>query len=104
MYRVRIPGKIRPKLSSIPRCNTEANIYLNVYKMSVEKERLQRELTNIESRRNQIKERIKLLNQQTLIALKKAEKSQPTQPISKIQSAEEEKEQFTHFQTMTLEY
>ena len=103
MYRVPIRGKIRPKLSSIPRRNTEASIYLNIYKMTVEKERLQQELANIESRRTQIKDRIDLLKQQTVIELKKVERSQQAKAIARIDSPQET-EEFKNFQTITLEY
>ncbi len=103
MYRVPIRGKIRPKLSSVPRRNTEASIYLNIYKMTVEKERLQRELTNIESRRTQIKDRLGLLKQQTAIELKKVERSANIRADSPTASPEQ-KEEFKNFQTITLEY
>ncbi len=99
MYRAPIRGKIRPKLSSMPRRNTPASIYLNIYKMTVEKERLQQELQNIEARRHQIKERISLLDKQTEVELNLAKKS--TKEDLPLQ---QKKEEFNKFSTMTLEY
>lgn len=99
MYRSPIRGKIRPKLSSIPRGNSPASIYLSIYKMTLEKERLQQELHNIETRRDRIKDRIALLDKQTETELKRVKKN--TEGTAK---SLPKKEEFKNFQTMTLEY
>ncbi|MCY7276637.1 MAG: hypothetical protein LH702_23605 [Phormidesmis sp. CAN_BIN44] len=54
----------RPKISSMPRPKTEAAAYLNLYKLSVEKKRLQYELDTIEQRRERIQKRLVFLENQ----------------------------------------
>ena len=75
MYRSPYRGKIRPKLSSMPVQRSEARVHLNVYKLAVEKERLERELENLEARRQQLRERLGVLNQQIEQELSWAEQS-----------------------------
>jgi len=56
--------KIKPKLSSIPpRPSQEATLYLYTYKKIVEKQRLQQELQKLEIRRNQIQQRLAILEE-----------------------------------------
>ncbi|MCU0565471.1 MAG: hypothetical protein MUF49_02615 [Oculatellaceae cyanobacterium Prado106] len=57
-------GQIRPKISTMPRQQTEAAAYLDIYKLVIEKKRLQQELTDIDQRRQQICDRLTVLNQQ----------------------------------------
>ena len=64
MYGSPYRGKIRPKLSSMPVQRSEARVHLNVYKLAVEKERLEQELRNLETRRQQLRERLGILNNQ----------------------------------------
>ena len=54
---------IRPKISTMPRQQTEAGQYLDMYKLTVEKSRLTQELTSIEQRRQQINTRLAALEQ-----------------------------------------
>ena len=54
----------RPKISSMPRPKTEAAAYLNLYKLAVEKKRLQYELDTIEQRRERIQKRLVFLESQ----------------------------------------
>ncbi len=58
------PGNIRPKVSTMPRQKTEAAAYLNIYKLTVEKKRLQQELETLEERRDRIQKRLALLDSQ----------------------------------------
>lgn len=58
------PGDIRPKISTMPRQKTEAAAYLNIYKLTVEKKRLQQELETLEQRRERIQRRLALLDTQ----------------------------------------
>lgn len=51
----------RPKVSTMPRPQTEATAYLNLYKLAIEKKRLQTELDSIEQRRHSIQKRLSLL-------------------------------------------
>lgn len=51
-----------PKLSSIPRQRSEAQAYLEMYQLVVEKQRLEGELQRIEHRREQIYQRLSMLD------------------------------------------
>lgn len=64
MNRSRHSGHIRPKISTMPRPKTEATLYLDAYKLAVERERLQQELQSIEQRREQIQQRLVQLDHQ----------------------------------------
>ena len=59
-------GPIRPKISTMPRQRTEASVYLDVYKLVVERKRLQQELQKIEQRSHQIHQRMAQLDQQII--------------------------------------
>lgn len=54
---------IHPKISSIPRKRSEATTHLELYKMSVEKNRLQQELQNLKNREKQIEKRLEEIEQ-----------------------------------------
>lgn len=56
---------IHPKISSMPRKRSEATTHLQLYKMSVEKNRLQQELKNLKNREKQIEKRLKEIEQHT---------------------------------------
>lgn len=58
MYHSPNRGHIRPKFSSMPRQKTEAAAFLDSYKLTVEKQRLQQELDSINQRRDQIMQRL----------------------------------------------
>lgn len=114
MHRSAKRGKIPPKISSMPRQRSEATTYLTVYKNVVEKERLQKELQNLERRCHQIKERLAILDEQT----NKELNNQLQQPIksnniniNKLTNKEREKPQArksipqqSKFKTITLGY
>ena len=57
-------GNIRPKISTMPRTQSEAAAVLNLYKLTIEKKRLHQELQNLEIRRQQIGDRLTQLDQQ----------------------------------------
>lgn len=64
MYSPRPAGRIRPKISTMPRRQSEASHYLDIYKLTVEKKRLQQELASLEQRQQRIQARLALLNTQ----------------------------------------
>ncbi|MDJ0556438.1 MAG: hypothetical protein QNJ68_18760 [Microcoleaceae cyanobacterium MO_207.B10] len=114
MHRSAKRGKIIPKLSSMPRQRSEATTYLTVYKNVVEKERLKKELENLERRCNQIKERLAILDEETNKELK-SKSQQPIQSskstVNKLTSKKLEKPQTrtpeqpkSKFKTITLGY
>lgn len=55
---------IPPKISTIPRQQSEASDYLNLYQLAVEKQRLANELQTIEQRSQQIEKRLAIINRQ----------------------------------------
>jgi len=57
-------GIIRPKISTMPRQKSEAAAFLDIYKLVVEKKRLQQELESLDQRRQQICDRIAVLDRQ----------------------------------------
>lgn len=61
----RAPRRSFPKVSTMPRPATEAAQYLDMYKLTVEKTRLQQELEYIEGRRQQLCDRLAEINQET---------------------------------------
>ncbi len=80
-------GKIRPKIKSMPRQKSEAAVYLDVYKLAVERERLERELSTLQHRSVQIQERVAEINKQVNGLEKGAQESReplaaPVKPVS----------------------
>ena len=67
MYPKVAPGKIRPKVSTMPRPKSQAADYLNIYKLEIEKKRLLQELQALEQRRHQINERMMSLDSQIAV-------------------------------------
>lgn len=66
MHRTPKRGQIQAKLSTMPPQRSQATVYLNAYKMMLEKERLEEELEKLEARRHQIQQRLAILNSQTI--------------------------------------
>ena len=55
----------RPKLrTTLPRPTTETAAYLNLYKLTIEKKRLEHELESIDVRRHRIQKRLTFLSSQ----------------------------------------
>lgn len=54
----------RPQVSTMPRPKTEAAAFLDIYKLVVEKKRLQVELESMDGRRQQIGDRLTVLETQ----------------------------------------
>jgi chromosome segregation ATPase len=67
----------RPKISTMPRPKTEATAYLNLYKLSIEKKRLETELTTIDQRRRQIQKRLAFLESQVAEMQKNTQQATP---------------------------
>ncbi|NMF85320.1 gas vesicle protein [Nodosilinea sp. P-1105] len=65
MTHKRAPSKIYPKVSTLPRQRTEADHYLDMYKLTVEKKRIQQELENMNQRRQRLLARLADIEQQT---------------------------------------
>lgn len=57
-------SQIRPKISTMPRQKSEAAAFLDIYKVTVEKKRLQQEIQTIDQRRVTICQRIAALDSQ----------------------------------------
>lgn len=56
---------IHPKISSMPRKQSKALTHLEIYKMSVEKQRLEKELQNLKNREKQISKRLAEIEKHT---------------------------------------
>ncbi|OKH49874.1 hypothetical protein NIES30_03940 [Phormidium tenue NIES-30] len=76
----RAPRRSFPKISTMPRPATEAAQYLDMYKLTVEKTRLEQELEYIDGRRQQLCDRLAEIEQATAgLDAKAATLRQPTQ-------------------------
>ncbi|MEY3297800.1 MAG: hypothetical protein RLZZ597_1060 [Cyanobacteriota bacterium] len=64
MMSQRPPSKIHPKVSTLPRQRTEAAHYLDLYKLTVEKKRIQQEIENLEQRRARLYSRLAEIDQE----------------------------------------
>lgn len=60
-------GRIQPKISTMPRQQSEAAAFLDIYKLVIEKKRLQQELHSMDERRQQILDRLSVLDQHVTI-------------------------------------
>ncbi len=106
-----IRSNIRPKISSMPRQKSEAAAYLDIYKLVVEKKRLQQELDSIEQRRGQIHNRLAVLESQIQALENKAHelREAPSDRASEGMpqhraTYSSQSEQAGQFKTITLEY
>ena len=107
MHRTPAKGSIRPKISTMPRQKSEAATFLNIYKLLVEKKRLQEELENIDERRQQILQRLAVLEQHVATLESDAEKMREGTSVDK-SSTEKSPQPLTSmpttFETLFLEY
>lgn len=73
-----------PRISTMPRPQTEARMHLERYQMAIEKSRLEKELEMLEFRQIQIQDRLKQLAQQaeTTAQLQQQAASQAASPHS----------------------
>ncbi|MBO1351139.1 MAG: hypothetical protein EBE86_028965 [Hormoscilla sp. GUM202] len=55
---------IPPQISTLPRHKSEAANYLRMYQMAIEKRRLQQKLDNLDLRREQIHQRLSMLDRE----------------------------------------
>lgn len=67
----------RPKLSSLPRTESEVTGHFNLHKFAIEKQRLERELETIEQRRGRLQKRLAFLNSQVLELQSQSKKASP---------------------------
>lgn len=110
MRRPPAKSRIHPKVSTMPRQQSESAAFLDIYKLVIEKKRLQQELQGMEQRRQQILDRLAVLEnqvdalentahhlRQTASAAVHVEPSQP-QPASLYSTGDE------RLETLFLEY
>jgi chromosome segregation ATPase len=64
MHRYSAPRRIQPKISTVPRSKSEAAVFLDIYKLVIEKKRLQQELERLDRRQQQILDRLLILEAQ----------------------------------------
>lgn len=60
----RPPSRIFPKVSTLPRQRTEAAHYLDMYKLTIEKKRIQQELDNISQKQRLLQDRLTEIDDQ----------------------------------------
>ncbi|MBX9258021.1 hypothetical protein H1Q63_29540 [Desmonostoc muscorum CCALA 125] len=94
MHRTPTRRQIQAKLSTMPPQRSQATVYLNAYKMMLEKERLEEELEKLEARRHQIQQRLAILNSQTI----------PEENMTHQQANTDLENNTPKFNTLTLEY
>ncbi|WP_416673061.1 hypothetical protein [Egbenema bharatensis] len=82
MYQQSARGQIRPKISTMPRQQSEATAFLDIYKLVIEKKRLQQELQGMDQRRQQIVDRLALLETQVSTLEKTAQQFRSTETQS----------------------
>ncbi|MEO0824064.1 MAG: hypothetical protein AAFY67_00180 [Cyanobacteria bacterium J06642_9] len=58
------PSGHRPKISTMPRQRSESAHYLDIYKLTIERKRLQRELIELERRTHQVNQRLETIDAQ----------------------------------------
>lgn len=94
-------AKSYPKISTMPRAQSEATAHLEMYKLLVEKKRLQQELESIDRRRCEILERLTVL--QTEVDQLGIPPAHPTVQPSAPQAKPHE-QAHDSFSTFVLEY
>ncbi|MCS6793676.1 MAG: hypothetical protein NZ660_13745 [Oscillatoriaceae bacterium SKYG93] len=104
MYPRPCTGNIRPKFSTMPRQKTEASAYLDLYKLALEKKRLQQDLQNIEKRRQQILKRLALLEVQIAEQERDAQQLREAPPVVTNLPIQPISSQSANFNTIFLEY
>ncbi|WP_287130432.1 hypothetical protein [Candidatus Cyanaurora vandensis] len=75
-------GRIRPKLSSIPRRETPASNYLELHKLALEKSRLEDEIRRMDLRRSIIQDHLTALQQHMQERVRLAAPPAPTTPTA----------------------
>lgn len=105
MSNIRVRGHIRPKISTMPRKNSEASQQLELYKLVTEQQRIQQELIFMEQRVQQLKQRLTVLDSQrnsTEKAIQDLRKVVPNSP--KDLTSSQPVVEVSKFQTYYLEY
>lgn len=92
---------IPKKISTLPRQKTEAANYLELYQLSIEKNRLYQELETIEQRRQQIQQRLVELQTEMNQLQKKTEPS--SEPKMSANPGKDTSDS-SNYQSFTLEY
>lgn len=104
----KVARKIYPKISTMPRPQSEASAHLEMYKLLVEKHRLQQELQSLDQRQQQIVERLAALEGQVsqldATATKLATKLQATTSTPQPAKRPEPREMRPEYNTLFLEY
>ena len=78
----RTPPNLRPKISSLPPQHSEVADSLNLYKLAIEKKRIQQELSNLDQRRQQLLERLCVIDTQSNQLVENLQQQQANQPTN----------------------
>ncbi|HEY9862301.1 MAG TPA: DUF3287 domain-containing protein [Candidatus Obscuribacterales bacterium] len=99
------PNIIIPKISTMPRQQTEATVYLDVYKLVVERRRLEQERQKIEQRSQQINQRMIQLDQEiTTLETTLQQMRSGIVPQARPLPTQAQADQTETFDTLFLEY
>jgi small-conductance mechanosensitive channel len=108
MVHRRPPSRIPPKISTLPRQNSEATQYLDIYKLTIEKKRLQSQLVDLDQRRQRIQARLAELNARTTELEQGAKQLRQADgaatPSSMVFPPVHETPSGDHFDSITLDY
>jgi hypothetical protein len=96
-------ARISAKISTMPRLKSEAAAHLEMYKLLVEKQRLQQELQTIEQRRQQILDRLSILDMQ-VAQLDQTTPANPSDPSERKSATPANPFGQEEFNTLFLEY
>jgi predicted nuclease with TOPRIM domain len=94
----------RPQISTMPRQNTEAAAYLDIYKLVNEKKRLQKELETLEQKRDRIQHRLAAIETQVANLEKDAHQLRDALPTVPKPVAQGQTVELGSFSTLFLEY
>ncbi|UBF25974.1 hypothetical protein K9N68_31295 [Kovacikia minuta CCNUW1] len=96
--------RTRPQISTMPRQNTEASAYLDIYKLVNEKKRLQKELVSLEQRRDRIQTRLQAIESQIGELKESADRLQDASPAAPKPMTQGQPVELGSFNTLFLEY
>ncbi|MEL6400995.1 MAG: hypothetical protein AAFR26_18295 [Cyanobacteria bacterium J06626_4] len=102
-----------PKISTMPRQQSESSQYLTMYQLTIEKKRLQQELASLDQRRDRIQNRLAVLAQEIETVESQAQQLRKTdesadmmlsEPNCVVYSPDQPSDRQDSFHSVTLDY
>lgn len=109
----RPPMRSNPKISTMPRQQSESSQYLTMYQLTIEKKRLQQELASLDQRRDRIQNRLAVLAQEIETVEGQAQQLRKTdesasvvlsEPNCVVYSPDQPSDRQDSFHSVTLDY